>query len=31
MELAQARVGDLEALRAFTRVERAISDGLRVF
>jgi hypothetical protein len=30
MELAQARVGDLESLRAFTRVERAIPDALRV-
>ena len=30
MELAQARVGDLEALRAFTRAERAIPDALRV-
>jgi hypothetical protein len=31
LELARARVGDLEALRAFTRVERAIPDALRVF
>jgi hypothetical protein len=31
MELAQARVGDLEMLRSFTRVERAIPDALRVF
>jgi hypothetical protein len=31
MELARARVGDLESLRAFTRVERAIPDALRVF
>jgi hypothetical protein len=31
MELAQARIGDLETLRAFTRVERAIPDALRVF
>jgi hypothetical protein len=31
MEMARARVGDLEALRAFTRVERAIPDALRVF
>jgi hypothetical protein len=31
MELARARVGDREALRAFTRDERAIPDALRVF
>jgi hypothetical protein len=31
VELAQARVGDVEALRAFTRVERATPDALRVF
>lgn len=31
LELAQARVGDLEALRAFTRVERALPEALRVF
>jgi hypothetical protein len=31
MELAQARVGDLESLRAFTRAERAIPEALRVF
>ena len=31
MELARARVGDLESLRAFTRVERAIPEALRVF
>jgi hypothetical protein len=31
MELAQARVGDLEMLRSFTRAERAIPDALRVF
>ncbi len=31
LELAQARAGDLESLRAFTRVERAIPDALRVF
>jgi Mycothiol maleylpyruvate isomerase N-terminal domain len=31
VELAQARVGDVEALRAFTRVERAVPDALRVF
>ena len=31
LELARARVGDLESLRAFTRVERAIPDALRVF
>ena len=31
MELAQTRVGELESLRAFTRVERAIPEALRVF
>ena len=31
MELARARVGDLESLRAFTRLERAIPEALRVF
>jgi hypothetical protein len=31
LELARARVGDLESLRAFTRVERANLDALRVF
>jgi hypothetical protein len=31
VELAQARVGDLESLRAFTRIERAMPDALRVF
>jgi hypothetical protein len=31
MEMARARVGDLDALRAFTRAERAIPDALRVF
>ncbi len=31
LELAQARVGGVEALRAFTRTERAIPDALRVF
>jgi hypothetical protein len=31
LELARARVGDLESLRAFTRTERAIPDALRVF
>lgn len=31
MELARARVGDLESLRAFARVERAIPEALRVF
>jgi hypothetical protein len=31
MELARARVGDLESLRAFTRAERAIPEALRVF
>jgi hypothetical protein len=31
VELAQARVGDLESLRAFTRIERAVPDALRVF
>jgi hypothetical protein len=31
VELARARVGDLESLRAFTRAERAIPDALRVF
>lgn len=30
-ELARARVGDLESLRAFTRAERALPDALRVF
>lgn len=30
LELARARVGGLEALRAFTRVERALPDDLRV-
>ncbi|HEX4163732.1 MAG TPA: maleylpyruvate isomerase N-terminal domain-containing protein [Acidimicrobiales bacterium] len=30
LELARARVGDLESLRAFTRAERAIPDALRV-
>lgn len=30
LELARARVGDLESLRAFTRVERALPDALRV-
>jgi hypothetical protein len=30
LELAEARVGGLEALRAFTRAERAIPDALRV-
>lgn len=30
VELARARVGDLAALRAFTRVERASPDALRV-
>jgi hypothetical protein len=31
LELAQARLGDFETLRAFTRVERAVPDALRVF
>ena len=31
LDLAEDRVGNLEALRAFTRVERAIPDALRVF
>lgn len=31
VELARARVGDLASLRAFTRVERARPDDLRVF
>lgn len=31
MELARARIGDLATLRAFTRVERAIPDAIRVF
>lgn len=31
LELAQARVGDLDTLRAFTRVERALPEALRVF
>jgi hypothetical protein len=31
MEMARARVGDLEALRAFARVERSVPDALRVF
>lgn len=31
LEMARARVGGLEALRAFTRVERATADALRVF
>ena len=31
LEMARARVGDLEALRAFTRVERVTPDVLRVF
>jgi hypothetical protein len=30
LDLAQARVGGLESLRAFTRAERAIPDALRV-
>ncbi len=31
IEMARARVGDLETLRAFARVERATPDALRVF
>jgi hypothetical protein len=31
MELARARVGDLGALRAFSRSERATPEALRVF
>jgi len=31
LEMARARVGDLDALRAFARVERATPDALRVF
>jgi hypothetical protein len=31
IEMARARVGGLEALRAFARVERATPDALRVF
>ncbi|MGP0031768.1 MAG: maleylpyruvate isomerase N-terminal domain-containing protein [Acidimicrobiales bacterium] len=31
VELARAQLGDLDALRAFTRSERAAPDGLRVF
>jgi Mycothiol maleylpyruvate isomerase N-terminal domain len=31
VEMARARVGDLESLRAFTRAERATPDALRVF
>jgi hypothetical protein len=31
LELARSRVGDLGSLRAFTRVERATPDALRVF
>jgi len=30
VELARARVGDIAALRAFTRSERAAPDALRV-
>jgi hypothetical protein len=30
LELARARVGDLDTVRAFTRIERAIPDALRV-
>jgi hypothetical protein len=31
LELARARVGDLDTIRAFTRAERSIPDALRVF
>lgn len=31
LEMARARVGELEVLRAFTRAERATPDALRVF
>ena len=31
LEMARARAGDLELLRAFTRVERATPDAFRVF
>jgi hypothetical protein len=30
MELARAQLGDLQALRAFTRSERAAPDALRI-
>jgi hypothetical protein len=30
MELARERIGDLASLRAFTRMERALPDALRI-